>query len=191
MIPDSVESLGNHTFFNCGKLTDLTLPITLDSVYSSKYPAFEGCLEITTLRLTAGTDGVGFNYQMSSLPIWCTPDHRLHQLTVDSGISYIGDYTFQGYRFIGLDSRAMPAVAENLSGHIFVGEEGLLHQTHDVPNNSDDVSVTDRFAEPADRAEMISAVEPDLFVKSGTIFEHNMAVGQDLFVASCPTEGQY
>ena len=191
VIPDSVVSLGNHTFYNCGKLTDLTLPITLDSVYSAKYPAFEGCYGIINLRLTAGTDGVGFNYQMSSLPIWCTPDHRLHQLTVDSGISYIGDYTFQGYRFIGLDSRTMPAVAENLSGHIFVGEEGLLHQTRDVPDNSDDVSVTGRFAEPADRAELISAVEPDPVVKSGMIFEHDLTVGQDILAISGLTECRY
>ena len=125
VIPDSVESLGNHTFFNCENLTDLTIPITLDSVYSSKYPAFEGCLSITNLRFTAGADGVGFDYT-DTLPIWCNPFHKASEIRFDSGITYIGTCTLNGYVFSGADGRYMESVASNLSGHAFCGVDGLM-----------------------------------------------------------------
>ncbi len=126
VIPDSVESLGNHTFFNCGKLTDLTLPITLDCVYSAKYPAFDGCHGIITLRLTAGTDGVGVDYT-DCAPAWCTPLHRVSEIHFDSGITYIGTNTFEGYMFLGSDGGYMKPTADNLSGHVFAGEGGIMH----------------------------------------------------------------
>ena len=62
VIPDSVESLDNHSFYHCEYLTNLTIPITLNCIYNASYPAFEQCLRITSLTLTSGTNGIGFDY---------------------------------------------------------------------------------------------------------------------------------
>ena len=134
VIPDGVESLGNHTFFRCEKLTDLTLPITLDSIYSAKYPAFDGCHGIITLRLTAGTDGVGVDYT-DCAPAWCTPLHRVSEIHLDSGITYIGTNTFEGYMFLGSDGGYLKPTADNLSGHVFAGEGGVMHITDSLDMN--------------------------------------------------------
>ena len=123
-IPNSVESLGCHTFYN-SRLTELTIPITLDSICSDKYPAFEGCNGITKLRFTAGIDGVGFDYT-DTLPVWCTPLHWVSEIRFDSGITYIGTCTLNGYVFSGADGRYMETAAANLSGHAFCGVDGLM-----------------------------------------------------------------
>ena len=128
VIPDSVVSLGCHTFYNCGKLTALTLPITLDSVHSAEYPAFDGCHGIITLRLTAGTDGVGADYT-DCVPAWCTPLHRASEIHLDSGITYIGTDTFEGYIFFGPDGEYLEPTAANLSGHVITGDGGRMHVT--------------------------------------------------------------
>ena len=118
VIPNSVESLGCHTFYNCSKLTDLTIPITLDSICSERYPAFHGCNAITALRFTAGTDGVGHDYT-NYAPSWCTPSHQPDVITFDSGIKYIGTKTLALFSFFGSDGEILQPVAECLSGHVF------------------------------------------------------------------------
>ena len=127
VIPDSVESVGCHTFYNCSQLMNLTIPITLDSVYSAKYPAFEGCNSIMRLQLTAGTDGVGVDYN-DCAPIWCSSLHSICYIFIDSGISYIGTHTFDGYRFIGSDGELLQPTAANLSGQVFAGTDGVMDQ---------------------------------------------------------------
>ncbi len=67
VIPNSVESLGCHAFYNMTELTSLTLPITLDTVGSTKYPAFDQVYNISSLTFTAGANGIGHDY------IDCTP----------------------------------------------------------------------------------------------------------------------
>ncbi len=60
-LPESVVGLGNHCFFNCTKLTDLTLPISLNSYGNEKYPAFEGSTAVQKVTFTYG-NGVPFDY---------------------------------------------------------------------------------------------------------------------------------
>ena len=127
VIPDSVESLDNHTFYHCDRLIDLTLPITLDSVYSAKYPAFDQCNAIESVMLTAGTNGIGVDYTDCE-PIWCTTFDTTHWISVDSGITYIGHRTFSGYTFFDSDGRHITDSAENLSGHVFEGQCGMMNQ---------------------------------------------------------------
>ena len=126
-IPDSVVSLGNHTFYHCDKLTNLTVPITLDCVHSALYPAFDQCLSITTLRFTAGSNGIGVDYT-DCVPAWCTPLHRASKISFDSGIVYVGEHTFEGYTFYGTDGNYLEPTAENLSGHVFAGISGALQR---------------------------------------------------------------
>ncbi len=65
-IPDSVVALGNHAFYNCGELTDLTYPVSLRPFCDEKYPSFEGCTAINKVTITRG-NGVPFDY---SRPWW-------------------------------------------------------------------------------------------------------------------------
>ena len=143
VIPDSVESLGNHTFYQCSKLTDLTIPVTLDSVYSEKYPAFDQC-RIMTLTLTVGTGDAGFAYT-DHLPTWCSPDNWVRALTVASGITSLGTNTFSGYTFFSPDDKIISATAENLSGHAFTGSFGILRQ---VDRGLDDSRSADADDDP-------------------------------------------
>ena len=126
VIPDSVLYLGNHTFFCCEKLTDLTIPISLDSVYSADYPAFDKCRAIKNLRLTVGKYGYGADYN-DHAPAWCTPLCRACKIQIDSGIKYIGANTFEGYVFWGSDGEYLEHTSENLSGHLFCGTGGIMY----------------------------------------------------------------
>ena len=132
-IPDSVESLGCHTFYQCKELMLIILPISLDSVCSAKYPAFEGCTSIVAVRLTAG-NGVGFDYGADYLPVWCT--QSIHVMSFDSGIRYVGEHTFDGYTFFGKDGKELEPVSADLGGHIFAGTDNAMYQADcgsDVP----------------------------------------------------------
>ncbi len=124
VIPDSVESLGGHAFYYCQMLYYLTMPITLDCVGSVEYPAFDKTNWVTSLRLTAGTGGVGFDYS-DYLPFWCTSSGKLGKLTVDSDVVYIGTNTFSGYCIFAA-GETLPHTAEYLSGHVFTGSFGVL-----------------------------------------------------------------
>ena len=117
-IPDTVVALGCHSFYQCSKLTDLVIPITLDSICSEKYPAFDRCYAVEALRFTVGTDGIGVDYT-NLAPFWCTPSHKLCLISIDSGITYIGTKTFAGYTFLGPDGEPLEHTAESLSGHVF------------------------------------------------------------------------
>lgn len=136
VIPNSVQTLSDHSFYQCNNLTDLTLPITLDSVASEQYSAFQGCNAITTVRLTAGETGIGWDYT-AFVPIWCYPGHCACSITLDSGIVYIGHNTFGGITFVGLDGSILEHTAENLSGHTFNGVNGVLYQVDDIQSPYD------------------------------------------------------
>ena len=156
VIPDSVESLGNHTFFQCEKLTDLTLPITLDSIYSEKYPAFEGCNAVSSLKFTAGTDGVGFDYE-NNAPFWCDPSHHVNHISFDYGISYIGLQTLTGYTFVGPDGEILQPTAECLSGLSFTKAGDGTYLVDQVYGENQDAPVSCCFAE-LDRISAVGSV---------------------------------
>ncbi len=62
VLPDSVKFLGNHCFYNCTKLTDLTIPVSLNSYGGDEtYPAFHGCMAVQKVTFTKG-NGVPFDY---------------------------------------------------------------------------------------------------------------------------------
>ena len=128
VIPDSVEALDNHTFFKCEQLTDLTIPITLNCVYNKTYPAFDQCYAISNLHLTAGKTGIGFDYT-EYLPTWCSTFYGKCSITIDSDITYIGAHTLDGIVFIGTDGCVLQHTAEELSGHVFSGNGGILYLT--------------------------------------------------------------
>ena len=70
ILPDTVTSLGNHCFFNCTELTDLTIPVSLNPYGNEDYPAFQGCMAIENVTFTHG-NGVPFDY----IPWWGSSDY--------------------------------------------------------------------------------------------------------------------
>ncbi len=120
VIPNSVKSLGNHAFYNLKNLSSLTLPITLDSVGSTEYPAFDKDDNITKVRYTAGTDGIGHDYS-DAVPYWNYPFNSGFTVIFDSNIKYIGTNTLSAYYFTGEGGVRLEPTAENLSGCIFQG----------------------------------------------------------------------
>ena len=135
VIPDTVESLGCHTFFQCKFLYSLTIPVSLDSTCSAKYPAFEGVSYLEKLRLTPGTDGVGHDY-IGVVPFWNYPYEWVRTITIDSGIRYLGVNTFTVYSFADQDGNIMKTNAANLSGHTFYGGGSVKH----IVDNSSDIA---------------------------------------------------
>ena len=125
VIPDSVESLGCHTFYRCYYLESLTIPITLDAVASAKYPAFDEC-EIDNVHFTAGKTGIGYNYYEGYFTPWSYVERtNISHLEFDSDILYIGYDCFYGYTFYGKDGIVTP-LAEYLSGNSFNGMNGTM-----------------------------------------------------------------
>ena len=140
VIPDSVESLGCHTFYKCARLTDVTVPISLDCACSAKYSAFEGCTSITTLRFTAGT-GIGVDYTADCHPAWCNPGYNVTQISLDSGITYIGTHAFDQFLFTGKDGKLLQYTAADLSGHVFTRNGALMCLTDSLCDGSSAGSV--------------------------------------------------
>ncbi len=141
VIPNSVESLGCHAFYKMTRLSSLTIPITLDSVGSTKYPSFDQVKNLTELRLTAGTNGVGQDYT-DKTPFWNYPYNNGFIITFDSGIDYIGTNTFTTYKFADRDNQPLEPTASNLSGHRFQGASSqTLYQISDLPDHTNPYSV--------------------------------------------------
>ena len=145
VLPDSMKSLGCHTFYNCGKLTDVTVPISLDCACSAKYSAFEGCTSITSLKFTAGT-GIGVDYTADYHPAWCTLGYNVTQISFDSGIAYIGTHAFDQYLFVGKNGVLLQYSAADLSGHVFT-RNGAVMCISDVSDEIQEVPVTDGLTE--------------------------------------------
>ncbi len=102
--PESVVALGNHTFFNCEKLTDLTYPVSLKPFNDDQYPAFEGCKAIEKVTLTRG-NGVPFDYggntsyisisdSCSKLAPWNMNSDVKKTIVISDNVSKLGRYAF-------------------------------------------------------------------------------------------------
>ena len=66
VIPDSVTSIGNYTFYNCSGLTSITIP---DSVTSIGNSAFSGCSGLTSITIPSSVTSIGSDafYDCTSL----------------------------------------------------------------------------------------------------------------------------
>ncbi len=133
VIPDSVESLGCHAFYNMAYLLSLTLPITLDSVGSNVYPAFDQVCGLMEVKYTVGTDGIGYDYT-DSMPFWNYSYNAGFTMIFDKGIKYIGTNTVPAYTFVDADGQQIDPTAANLSGHVFKGGDSpVLYLVGDTP----------------------------------------------------------
>ena len=100
VIPDTVVGLGCHCFYNCIKLTDLTISVSLNSYGNEKYPAFWGCTAINKVTFTRG-NGVPFDYtnfwgeKNSGLAPWNLNGNVVKTIVISDDVPYLGNYMFR------------------------------------------------------------------------------------------------
>ncbi len=101
VIPNSVESLGCHAFYNISDLSSLSVPITLDCVASNQYPAFQGCVNIEKMTFTGSGNWFGYG-DSDSQPscYWYAPWHLSNSVPktvgLSNGVPYIANHVFEG-----------------------------------------------------------------------------------------------
>ncbi len=147
VIPETVWHLSSHAFYNCSSLTELTIPIGLDSVASAEYPAFDRC-NLEVVNFTSGYMGVGFDYSDGYYPPWANVNGTsVTKMTFDSNIHHAGDGTFYGYTFYGSSGAIDPYGWRTLRGMTFEGSDGLMYE---VQNGTDSTTTTEPDTADAD-----------------------------------------
>ena len=90
IIPDSVTSIGQYTFYNCSSLTSVTIP---DSVTSIGGSAFSGCSSLTSVTIPDSVTSIGgsaFSGCSSLTSVYCKAT------TPPTGGSYMFDSNASG-----------------------------------------------------------------------------------------------
>ena len=122
MIPDTVESLGTYAFYQCSKLAELTIPITLNSVASNPFPAFGDCHAFRIIVLTPGADGIGVDYSTdpeSGFYYQLTPWYQSRLVTDIVFMDGIRTLGADSFRELNITSLVIPRSVEYLSAHTF------------------------------------------------------------------------
>ena len=138
-IPDSVTSIGNDAFGDCGNLTDITIP---DSVTSIGDYTFYGCKSLTSVTIPDSVKSVGqsaFEYceSLTSITIPCSVTsigndafgfcENLTNITIPDSVTSIGDYTFYGCT--SLTSITIPNSVTSIGNYTFYGCTSLTSIT--------------------------------------------------------------
>ncbi len=84
-LPEGVTTIGQKAFYDCDGLTELTIP---DSVTSIGGYAFRGCSSLTSITIPDGVTSIG-GYAFRG----CS---SLTSITIPDGVTSIGDYAFYG-----------------------------------------------------------------------------------------------
>ena len=90
----SVTSIGGGAFFNCPKLTSVTIPA---SVTTFNEYAFRGCTGLTSITIPEGVTSIG-NFAFAG----CT---GITSITISAAVTAIGDYAFPLLHKLSLDQR--------------------------------------------------------------------------------------
>ena len=86
-----IRGLGGSAFRNCTELTEVKVPITVNTTES-----FVGCIAISDITLTPGVDGIGYRYDWTPSTPWNIPKAETVNVTIEDGVEHIGDNTFFG-----------------------------------------------------------------------------------------------
>ena len=108
----SNDVIGSYAFYECSRLTSLTLPAGITSIGES---AFDRCSGLTSLTLPAGITSIG-----SSAFGLCS---GLTSLTLPAGITQIDNYVFLGCS--GLTSINLPTSITQIGDLAFIECSGL------------------------------------------------------------------
>jgi len=119
IIPNSVTSIGNHAFDNCGGLTSVTIP---NSVISIGNNAFSYC-SLISVTIPNSVTSIG-NYAFQS----CS---SLTSVSIPNSVTSIGDYAF--CYCCSLTSIEIPNSVTSIGEYAFYGCSGLTSVT--IPNS--------------------------------------------------------
>ncbi len=84
-IPNSVTSIDGQAFYNCSKLTSVTIPNNVTRIYSE---AFYGCSSLTTIDIPNSVTTIGYSAFSG-----CS---RLTTITIPNSVTSIGNDAFSG-----------------------------------------------------------------------------------------------
>ena len=153
IIPDSVTSIGNYTFYGCSSLTSVTIPSSVTSI--GKY-AFDRCSSLTSVTIPEGVTSIGIAafsecsglnaVRITSLEAWCKisfgdslsnplfyannlylNDTLIQELTIPEGVTSIGNYAFYGCS--GLTSVTIPSSVTRIQSGTFSSCSSLTSVT--------------------------------------------------------------
>ena len=137
IIPDSVTSIGERAFSGCSNLTSLTMPIS--TVINPYKKSFDEVTRLTSVILTKGTSvGADYTYETLQHTPWYKSNQWLTSLTLEEGITTIGDYSFCNC-FL-LTSITIPNSVTSIGEHAFSGCSGLTSIT--IPNSVTSIGST-------------------------------------------------
>ena len=111
-LPDEVASIGESAFYNCSGLTSISLPDGVTSVGGS---AFERCSGLTSITIPNKVTTIG-----DRTFFYCS---GLTSITIPDGVTSIGDLAFDGCS--GLTSIVVPSGVTSIGKSAFSGCSGL------------------------------------------------------------------
>ena len=135
----SNDKLGNYAFYDCGVLTNLTIPSSVTSIGES---AFRYCRGLTSLTIPSSVTSIGesaFEYcrSLTSLTIPSSVTKIRHyafrycsgltSLTIPSSVTSIGMYAFSGCCV--LTNLTIPSSVTSIGSYAFEGCNGLTNLT--------------------------------------------------------------
>ncbi len=123
-LPAGITEIGSNAFWGCSGLTSLTLPAGITEIGDG---AFIGCSGLTSLNLPDGITKIGNDVFMS-----CS---GLTSLTLPVGITEIGKYAFEGCS--GLTSLTLFAGITEIGDYAFEGCSGLKEVRFCINDNLD------------------------------------------------------
>ncbi len=141
VIPNSVDTLGPHAFYNLTNLTLLSIPATLNSVGFYKYPAFEGCANIKKMKFTGSGDWFEydlFDTQSSYFRYtpWQFSKSALNSVEILYGVSSVGSFAFKGctaLKFIDI-SKSVTILGDKAFDGQFYDYDGVKELKQTVNN---------------------------------------------------------
>lgn len=122
IIPDTVETIQTNAVYNAGGLRQLTVPASLQA----EIQAFSAMNHLTGLTINAGS-GTMTDYDYASLTPWYDSRNSLLQITFQSGVGNIGDYSFEG--FTSLQTVEMASSIKRIGVNAFAGCSALVSVT--------------------------------------------------------------
>ena len=134
VIPNSVTSIGDYTFYNCVGLTSVTIPNNVKSI--GKY-AFSGCSRLKSVHITDIEAWCKIRFGSASSNPLAYAGHlymngnEIKDLVIPNSVTSMGDYVF--YSCSGLASVTIPNSVTSMGNYVFYSCSGLASVT--IPNS--------------------------------------------------------